>query len=183
MKNLAISRRYAKALLLIGKEDDLAEKYREELGAFVDLLKREHKLMEVLQNPLYNAAERRSVLDALLNRLSLSPVIRSYLLLIFDKKRFPFIESIYDFYFKMVDELKGVARARLTAAAELPEDTIDKVRAALSTRTGKDIILDVEQDPALIGGIIAQMGDLVLDGSIRTQLRNMRETLKRGESR
>jgi len=52
---------------------------------------------------------------------------------------------------------------------------------ALSKRTGKDILLDVKQDPDLIGGVITQIGDLVLDGSIKTQLLNMRESMKRGE--
>jgi F-type H+-transporting ATPase subunit delta len=59
---------------------------------------------------------------------------------------------------------------------------VDKIREALVKRTGKDIILDVQQDPELIGGIVTKIGDLVLDGSIKTQLVNMRESLKRGES-
>jgi F-type H+-transporting ATPase subunit delta len=69
----------------------------------------------------------------------------------------------------------------LISAAELSSDTIEKIRTTLSKKTGKDIILEVEQDPGLIGGIITRIGDLVLDGSIKTQLFNMRETLKRGE--
>ena len=85
-------------------------------------------------------------------------------------------------YQQMADELKGVARASLVAATELPAETIEKIRTTLSAKTGKDIILEVEQDPGLIGGIVTRIGDLVLDGSIRTQLLNMRETLKRGES-
>jgi len=56
------------------------------------------------------------------------------------------------------------------------------VRQALSNKTGKDIKLEVEQDPSLIGGIVTRMGDLVWDGSIKAQLLNMRESLKRGES-
>jgi F-type H+-transporting ATPase subunit delta len=52
----------------------------------------------------------------------------------------------------------------------------------MSKMTGKDVILEVEQDPALIGGVISRIGDLVLDGSIRTQLLNMRDSIKRGES-
>ena len=82
----------------------------------------------------------------------------------------------------MVDELKGVARASLISATELTSETIEKIRKSLSKKTGKDIVLEVEQDPGLIGGIVTRIGDLVLDGSIKTQLLNMRETLKRGES-
>jgi F-type H+-transporting ATPase subunit delta len=58
---------------------------------------------------------------------------------------------------------------------------VEKIRAALSKKTGKEIILEVEQDPGLMGGIVTRIGDLVLDGSIRTQLLNMREALKRAE--
>ena len=48
--------------------------------------------------------------------------------------------------------------------------------------TGKEVVLEVEEDPILIGGLVARIGDLVLDGSIKTQLLNMRESLKRGEN-
>ena len=87
-----------------------------------------------------------------------------------------------EFYQKLADELKGIARASLVSATEISSETIEKIRTTLSKRTGKDIILKVEHDPGLIGGIVSRIGDLVLDGSIKTQLLNMRESLKRGES-
>jgi F-type H+-transporting ATPase subunit delta len=108
--------------------------------------------------------------------------MRSFLLLVFDKGRIGFLASINDFYQKLADEVKGIARASLVSASELSSETVEKIRATLSKKTGKDIILEVEQDPSLIGGIVTRIGDLVLDGSIRTQLLNMKESLKRGES-
>jgi F-type H+-transporting ATPase subunit delta len=81
----------------------------------------------------------------------------------------------------LADELKGVARATVTSAGELSADAVERIRTALSKRTGKDIVLEVKQDHGLIGGLVTQIGDLVLDGSIRTQLLNMRESLKKGE--
>jgi F-type H+-transporting ATPase subunit delta len=81
----------------------------------------------------------------------------------------------------LADELKGVAKASLVSATKLSAETIEKIRTALSKKTGKEIVLEVEQDPGLIGGIVTRIGDLVLDGSIKTQLLNMRESLKRGE--
>jgi F-type H+-transporting ATPase subunit delta len=106
----------------------------------------------------------------------------SFLLFVFDKGRINFLVSINDFYQKLADELKGIARASLVSATELSSETVEKIRDALSKKTGRNIILEVEQDPDLIGGIITRIGDLVLDGSVRTQLLNMRESLKRGES-
>jgi F-type H+-transporting ATPase subunit delta len=182
VKNLAIARRYAKALLLIGKEDGKIDTYREELGAFANLVEREKSLQQVLVNPLYGADGRKKVLARVMDDLKLSQAMTTFLLFLFDKGRIGFLGSINDFFQKFADELKGVARASLVSATELSSETIDKIRSALSERTGKDIILEVEQDSGLIGGIVTRIGDLVLDGSVRTQLLNMRESLKRGES-
>ena len=59
-----------------------------------------------------------------------------------------------------------ITRASLISATELSEDTVEKIQAALSQKTKKKIILDVAQDPELIGGIVTKIGDLVWDGSI-----------------
>ncbi|UCD32551.1 MAG: F0F1 ATP synthase subunit delta [Desulfobacterales bacterium] len=182
MKNLTVARRYAKALLIIGKEDGQAETYREELDAFSGLMASEEELEQAITNPLYDASSRKKVLRAVINRVEISKVMTAFLLLLFDKGRFGFLSDINEFYQKLADELKGIARASLVSATELPSETVEKIRTTLSKRTGKDIILEVDHDPGLIGGIVSRIGDLVLDGSIKTQLLNMRESLKRGES-
>jgi F-type H+-transporting ATPase subunit delta len=182
VKNLAIARRYAKALLLIGKEDRQTETYRKELNDVAGLIAREKALEAALVNPLYDIEGRKKILNSLIEKLELSRATASFLILIFDKGRIGFLAGINDFYQKLADELKGVARASLVSATELSSEAIEKIRVALSKRTGKDIVLDVTQDPGLIGGIVTRIGDLVLDGSVRTQLLNMRESLKRGES-
>jgi len=182
MKNLAVARRYAKALLLIGKEDGQAENYREELDSIAGLVSREAELEQAICNPLYDVSSRKKVLQAIIDKWSPSKIMRSYLLLLFDKGRIGFLQSISDFYHKLADELKGVVRASLVSATELTSETVEKISNALSKRSGKEVILEVKQDPELIGGIVTRIGDLVLDGSVKTQLLNMRESLKRGES-
>jgi len=181
MKNLAIARRYAKALLLIGKDDGQVEAYKEELDGFAALMEREKELNQAITNPLYDASGRRNVLQNLIEKLGLSKVMTSYLLLLFDKGRIAYISDINKFYQNLADELKGIARASLVSATRLSAKNVEEIRAVLSEKTGKEIILEVEQDPDLIGGIVTKIGDLVLDGSIKTQLFNMRESLRRGE--
>ncbi len=182
MKNLTIARRYAKALLIVGKEDGQAETYGDELDGFAKLMAKEKELEQAITNPLYGASGRKKVLETVVDKVGVSKIVASFLLLLFDKGRFDFLSVINDFYQKLADELKGVLRASLVSASELPSETVEKIRTTLSKRTGKDIILQVEQDPSLIGGIVSRIGDLVLDGSIKSQLLNMRESLKRGES-
>jgi len=181
MKNLAIARRYAKALLLIGQQDDQTERYRNELQSVAGLVAQDRRLDQAINNPLYESSARKRVLQSLIAKLKFSKVMESFLILLFEKGRFGFLEHINDFYQNLADELKGVARATVTSASALSADAVDRIRGGLSKRTGKDIILDVKQDPGLIGGVITQIGDLVLDGSIKTQLLNMRESMKRGE--
>jgi F-type H+-transporting ATPase subunit delta len=168
--------------MLIGKADGNAETYRDELERVTGLITGNSELELAITNPLYEAAGRKKVLKSVVETLTLSEVMRAFLLLVFDKGRIGFLASINDFYQKLADEVKGIARASLVSAGALSSETVEKIRATLSKKTGKDIILEVEQDPSLIGGIVTRIGDLVLDGSIRTQLLNMKESLKRGES-
>jgi len=181
MKNLAIARRYAKALLLIGQQDEQTERYRMELQSVAALVTGDRRLEQAITNPLYDSAARKRVLQSLISRLALSQAVESFLVLRFEKGRMTFLGAINDFYQKLADELKGVGRATVTSAGELSAEAVERIRTALSKRTGKDIVLEVKQDQRLIGGLVTQIGDLVFDGSIRTQLLNMRESLKRGE--
>ncbi len=181
MIGLRIARRYAKALLTIGKEDGQAETYKEELGGVVKLLEENKELEQAISNPLYDAEGRKNVLELVVERLALSKVMTSFLLLCFDKGRIQYLKDIYTFYEKLTDELANVVRADLVSAAELPEESIARIKAALSERTGKKVRMEISVDPALIGGAVTKIGDLVLDGSVRTQLMSLKESLQRGE--
>ena len=182
MKSLSVARRYAKALLLIGQANGEAESYRVELEGISRLLNEVKEFEPVISNPSYGTAVRKNILIAIIDKINPSAVMKSFLFLLFDKGRFGFIRDINQSYQKMADELKGIARASIVSATELPNETIEKIKKSLSEMTKKEIKLEVEQDPSLIGGIVTKIGDLVLDGSIKTQLLNMRESLKRGES-
>jgi len=176
-----IARRYAKALLSIGREDGQAETYKEELGGFAKLLEENKGLEMAISNPLYDEEARKQVLWAVLERFAPSEVMRSFLLLLFDKGRIQYVKDIYTFYGKLTDELANIVRADLVSAVELPEESIGKIRAALSKKTGKEVRMETRVDPALIGGVVTKIGDLVLDGSVRTQLISLKESLQRGE--
>ncbi|MBU8850031.1 MAG: F0F1 ATP synthase subunit delta [Desulfobacterales bacterium] len=182
MKNLAVSRRYAKALILIGQEDGQAEQYNAELESIVGLFDTQVDFETALINPLFNKNDRKNVLEAVLAATDLSAIMKSFLILLFDKGRIGFLREIASYYKDLADELKGVVKASIVSATELSTEAVDKIKEALSKKTGKTIVLNVEQDPSLIGGVVTKIGDLVLDGSVKTQLINMRETLKKGEN-
>jgi F-type H+-transporting ATPase subunit delta len=125
---------------------------------------------------------RRQVLDALIQKLKLSPVMSQFLRLALEKERLRFLPAMAAAFQKLVDEYQNVGRATVTAAVSIPAADQQKIKSALEKATGKTIILTVQQDPELIGGIKAKIGDLVLDGTVRTQLEALKNSLKRGEA-
>ncbi|MEA1947505.1 MAG: F0F1 ATP synthase subunit delta, partial [Thermodesulfobacteriota bacterium] len=98
MKNLKVARRYAKALLIIGKENNEAETYKEELDRFSDLMTSEKELEQAITNPLYDVGGRKKVLQAIIDKVNISKIMASFLLLLFDKGRFGFLSDINEFY-------------------------------------------------------------------------------------
>jgi F-type H+-transporting ATPase subunit delta len=91
------------------------------------------------------------------------------------------LRDINAFYEKLTDELANIVRADLVSATEVSDETIERIRSALAKKTGKDVKMEVSVDPALIGGAVTKIGDLVLDGSVRTQLKSLKESLQRSE--
>ena len=181
MRNFTVSRRYARALLSLGKEDGNYLKYGEELKAFSDLLKKETQARYVLQSPIYDFTSRNNLLKAILNKTGFSQTINNFIQLLLTKGRIRYLEDISLFYAQLTDELSNIKRAKVTTAVKLSEDIIQRIQAALKEVVQKEVIVTVNEDPSIIGGLVAQVGDLTLDGSLRTQLKSLKESLRRGE--
>lgn len=180
MRNLVIAKRYAKALFNLALEQNQVEQYGQELHAFVQLLKELPDLASSLQNPLYPEPARKALFATVADRAGMTPITRSYINLLIEKKRIQNLAEIAEYYDKLIDEHNNVARAQVKAAIVLDEGSIQSIAQALEKITGKKIAVEFQQDPSLIGGVVAQIGDLVLDGSVRRQLLNLKETMKRG---
>jgi len=177
-----IARRYATALFKVGVEDGQAEKYAEELKTFNDFLEGDKEVKFYLITPLVERTLQRQVLDTLLEKMALSEIMKRFILLLFDKKRLAALQDIYEYYNNLLDEYRGICRAEIISAVPLSEDMAEKIKEKLKEFTGKkEVVLEVKEDPSLIGGIITKIGDIIYDGSIRTQLNILKENLKRGE--
>ncbi len=179
MISQTIARRYAQALFAIGREDGDYTKYGEELSYFTQILVNS-ELAEALSYPIYPADIRRKILDEVVSKLGLSTIVNNFIGLLQDKGRTGHMTAINDYYHRLVDELNNVKRASITTAGPISEAIQNQVKATLEKMTGKVIILEADQNPEIIGGVIAQVGDLTLDGSIKTQLVNLKESLVKG---
>jgi len=179
--NLIVAKRYAKALLEIGREDGQFEQYGQELKQFVSLFDQAPDLEKVLANPAFAFENRAQVLANVLAKLGLSPMANNFLRLLMDRGRMRDVRAINIVYAQLVDEAKGIRRAEITAAASLKQAEVDGLTAALKKLAGREVLVEVKEDPSLIGGVVARIGDLVLDGSVKTQLESLKDSLRRGE--
>jgi len=176
-----ISSRYAKALFSLGQDDGHYEEYGQNLNEFVGFCSANSEFIRVVSNQIFPVEDRKKVLEAILEKSQFSDVVKNFLRLLVDKNRIAAIDGITDYYSRLTDELSNITRADIITAKPLKTKALDNLKRALTGLTSKDVRTDVKQDGTLIGGLIVKIGDLVLDGSVRTQLEGLKESLKRGE--
>ena len=177
MLNKKIARRYAKALLELGKEKGQTEEFRKELQTFAGLLKKHPILEECLASPLYSAENLKKIIVEITNKTATSKIIQNFLCLLIDKRRIQYFSAIEEAYDDFTNELLGYVKARITTATALPDEDYNTLKESLEKVTGKKVILSDNVELGIIGGVIAEVGDTVFDGSIRNQLHKIGETL------
>jgi F-type H+-transporting ATPase subunit delta len=176
----AIARRYAKALVQLGAEEGAVDKFHAELRGFDAVLASHGELKSVFTNPAFGVEAKRNILQDLIAKLSVSATVASFLLLLLDKNRLSLLGQILACYGTLADELSGVVRPTLVSAMPLGDGQVAEIKASLEKMTGKQVVLKMEVNPALIGGVVTKIGDQLFDGSVRTQLKRIEDTLQKG---
>ena len=178
MKQTILARRYAKALFTVGKEQDTYEGYNDALQALAGLFEQTPEVADALTNPLYPMDVRDKVMAGIIESMKVDKVMANFLNLVVEKKRAEILPEIAEAYKAMVDDEKNISHGSVISAVELSDELQAKVQETLEKLTGKKVELSTSVDPSLIGGIVAKVGDLVLDGSIKTQLAGLKDSIK-----
>lgn len=179
MVNVSIARRYARALLDVASESSQADAVAEQLSTFVAVFEKNRELSDVLLNPAYSREQRGGVVEAVMKLVgNVAPVLANTLRLLVERNRLSYLPDIARLYRDMADAKAGRVRGHVTSAAPLSPEALDGVRKALQQLTQRNVVLEPRVDPSLLGGVSAQVGSLLYDGSVRTQLEQMRRELK-----
>lgn len=180
MINNAIARRYAKALVQLGSENGMIERFGEELAAAEKLFATSKELTATFANPAFTVQQKKQIMGELVGKLSCSVLMGNFLLLLVDKNRVTLIPQIAGIYSVLADELSGVIRPVITSAFPLSDSQVTAIRTALEQKGGKKVVLQVKTDRSLMGGIVTQIGDTAFDSSVRTQLARIHDILQKG---
>jgi len=179
VRHTILARRYAKALFSLGKEQGKTEEYSGMLGALAGLYADGAAgVGDAVANPLYPLDVRQKVMAKIAGSMQADAIMTSFLNLLIEKKRADILPDIAEAMQGMVDKDQNISHGSIVSAVELDNALLEKIQATLEKLTGNKVILETQVDPSIIGGILAKVGDLVLDGSIKTQLNGLKESIK-----
>jgi F-type H+-transporting ATPase subunit delta len=167
-----IARVYAEALFEVAKEKGKLDTIRDQLGRVADALERDRELAVFFFSPYFSTAEKR---DGIARAISgAEPELINFLELLVEKHRMPVIFRIRRRFDELWAEEKRQLDVTLTSAIELDPEVVERVRAEIERQTDRKVQLRSRVDEDVVGGLVLQVGNMVLDGSIRIRLEKLR---------
>lgn len=173
----AVARRYAQAVFELGKESGTLVELAKHIQSLADVLSGSDELRSVLTNPLVPDDARENILVEIGKRLGVSDTAIRTMRVLAQNRRIGALPDIARALSRLVDQDQKTLRATVTSAGALSEGYLARLGAELTKVTGHKVVLTVRTDPSLIAGVVVQIGDRVIDGSVRAKLSRFREGL------
>jgi F-type H+-transporting ATPase subunit delta len=170
--------RYATALFGLALETNAIEAVQGDLDRFDALLAESADLTRLVRSPVFSAEERLQALSIVLERAGIRGIAANFLKLVASNRRLFAVRDMIKAFGAMVARHKGEATAEVTVAEPLRDQHVEVLRAALKAVTGKDVDLDVNVDPAILGGLVVKLGSRMVDSSLRTKLNAIKHVMK-----
>jgi F-type H+-transporting ATPase subunit delta len=167
---------YAKGLFEIANAEGTLDEVEDELFRFARSYESSEELRNALTDELVPAARRQSIVEDLLGAKA-SPTTVQLVSMIVGSGRGRDLPAIVDRLVQRAAETKDAALAEVRTAVPLTDDQQDRLRAALANATGRNVTVKVVVDPAVLGGVVATIGDTVIDGTVRTHLDQLKSRL------
>jgi F-type H+-transporting ATPase subunit delta len=173
----ALGRRYAKALLDLAREQGELDAVLRDVGALSDAWKTSSDLREIVRNPVVPRPALKAAVDAVMEKLGCSKLVRNTVNLLADKGRLAHLEEVLHALEELAEAETGRVRVEVVSAKPLSDAYYDRLTEKLKRVTDRKVVLVKKQDPSLIGGVVTRVGDQVFDGSLSNRLSELRETL------
>ena len=172
-----IARRYATALADVVVKSGETETVRAELQVWEQLLADNPDLRNALHNPAIPHSSKEKVLEELIERAKPTRTTSNFLRVLLSNSRLTDIAAINKRLEVVLEERSGSVVADVTSARDLSGEQQGELKTNLEKLTGKQVKLNFTIDPGIIGGVVARIGSTVYDGSVKTQLENLKEEM------
>lgn len=181
MSQGSLAFRYARAWIELAEQAKCVTQVSEDLARIEAILLKEPKLVTLFSDTTVSKGERLQLLSQILGHVSASDLVARFMRFLIERERFASFSEMQRAYEKLCDERSGIVRASVTSVIPLGPDLAGQIEALLSKKTGKRVIVEYQQDPALIGGMVIQLGSRVYDGSVSGELRRAQELMLKGD--
>lgn len=174
----AIARRYVTALFSLAESGKALDAAARDLDAFAALLKESPELARFVYNPLASRAQQQAAMASLLKQGRAHGLSVKFFAELAKARRLSLIPEIARQFREKLAETQGQVTAEVTSAGPLPKTQQDAIAKALAKVTGKDIRLEVKEDPGILGGLVVKVGGRMLDGSLSGRLSRLQMAMK-----
>jgi F-type H+-transporting ATPase subunit delta len=172
-----VARRYATALADVAIQHGEAREVQQEMLAWEKMLQANANLREVFANPTIALDQKRAVLTKLIEMAKPRATTTNFLKVLLQNQRLTELDEINRKFAQILDERAGMIAATVTTARAVPQDAQAKLHDTLATLTGMKVRIDFATDPEIIGGLVTRIGSTVYDGSVRSQLQQIKEKM------
>jgi F-type H+-transporting ATPase subunit delta len=173
-----VSGRYATALFELARDEKSVDAVKADLDNFDAMLNDSADLKRLVRSPVYGADVQQKALAAVLEKAGISGVAANFLKVLTANRRLFAVADVIRAFNTLVAKFKGEVSADITVADALSDKNLDALKVALKTVTGKDVALNVQVDPAIIGGLVVKLGSRMIDSSLRTKLNSIKHAMK-----
>lgn len=173
-----VAERYASALFELARDEGALDAVATDLNNFNSLLDESEDLTRLVRSPVFSADEQTKAISAVLDKAGIGGLSANLIKVAAANRRLFAVPQIIVGYKRMLAKERGEITASVTSAEPLSAEQIKAVKSALKDAMGKDVLLDEKVDPALIGGLIVQVGSRMIDTSLRTKLNAMKYAMK-----
>ena len=168
---------YARSLFEVAKEQDKLDVVRDQLGEFVDALGSSRELQVFFFSPYFSTQEKEDGLERAVS--DTDPAVLNFLKLLIEKHRMPVVFRIRAEFDRLWEEENKLLPVEITSAIELDKDIVKQLGDRISEQTGRKVELSSRVEPDILGGIVVQVGNSVLDASVRNRLEQLRRQVAR----
>jgi F-type H+-transporting ATPase subunit delta len=173
-----VSGRYATALFELARDEKCIDAVKADLDRFDAMLAESEDLKRLVRSPVFSADAQAKALSAVLDRAGITGISANFLKVLTANRRLFAVAGVIRSFRALVARFKGEASADVTVAEPLSEKNLETLKAALKSVTGKDVTLNVQVDPSIIGGLVLKLGSRMVDSSLRTKLNSIKHAMK-----
>lgn len=172
----AVAARYAQALFDIAQDTDSITAIEGELRTVIQALDESRDFQKVIFHPQVPASVKTGIVKAIFAD-QISKTSFNFVCVILERRRELYLKAICEAYINLANQTRNIAEVEVTSAVDLPMVHKVNLMQALSKMTGKEIRVQYQTDPEILGGLVVRLGDRIVDASIKRQLERVRERI------